>query len=361
MRGTMKAVTKIVFCDDENEKFFGEGPCRLLQEVERTGSMNAAAAAQHMAYTKALKLLKNAEKALGFPLTNRTTGGRSGGGSTLTPEGKRWMERYMAYRDACLEANRKLYLEFFPEQTSSHSEESKDRKKAIQNTDALKKAVQNSIESGMISSTGLVIMASGQGKRFGSNKLLADFGGQPLIQRILDTTENLFRYRVVVTRHEDVQKICEEREIPVLFHDCPGRNDTIRLGLQAIDPHGNQLKTCIFVPADQPLLTGETLRKLAEASCKDPAGIFRTAFEGQMGAPTAFPAWCFEELRNLPEGKGGNVLIKNYPDIVKSVSAGSQAELLDVDTPEDLEALLEILKKERLTNIARQVSAGALA
>lgn len=333
----MRAVTRIFFCNDENEKFFGEGPCRLLQEVERTGSLNAAAAAQHMAYTKALKLLRNAEKALGFPLTHRITGGRSGGGSTLTPEGKQWMEKYMAYRDACMEVNRKLYQDFFPEQAASPSGRSEERKIVVQNSE----------ESGWTSSAGLVIMASGMGKRFGSNKLLADFDGRPMICRILDITEPLFRHRIVVTRHEDVKKICEERHVPVLLHDCPGRNDTIRLGLQAIDQDGggrSGLKTCIFVPADQPLLTGETLKKLAEASCRDPACIFRTEYEGQMGAPTAFPAGFFEELMHLPEGRGGNVLIKKYPDAVKSVSAGSLPELQDVDTPEDLEALLNILK-----------------
>ena len=69
-----------------------------------------------MAYTKALKLLKHAEQALGFSLTARTAGGRDGGGSVLTPEGKEWLERYEQYRDACIQANEKLYLEFFPEQ-----------------------------------------------------------------------------------------------------------------------------------------------------------------------------------------------------------------------------------------------------
>lgn len=111
----MKAVTRILFLDQNNEKFFGEGPCRLLREVERTGSMNAAAHSLGMAYTKALKILRNAEAALGFPLTSRTTGGKAGGGSILTPEGKEWLERYEAYRDACLQVNRELYRQFFPE------------------------------------------------------------------------------------------------------------------------------------------------------------------------------------------------------------------------------------------------------
>ena len=35
----MKAVTKIIFLDDDQEKFFGEGPCRLLHAVEETGSL----------------------------------------------------------------------------------------------------------------------------------------------------------------------------------------------------------------------------------------------------------------------------------------------------------------------------------
>ena len=84
----MQAVTKIVFYTDEQEKFFGEGPCRLLHGVERTGSLRAAAGEMGMAYTKALKLLQNAEKALGFALTERAAGGRCGGGCPLAPEGK---------------------------------------------------------------------------------------------------------------------------------------------------------------------------------------------------------------------------------------------------------------------------------
>jgi len=110
----MKAVTRILFLDDEDQKFFGEGPFRLLRGVEQTGSLRASAMQMGMAYTKALKLLKNAEKALGTQLTMRTAGGKDGGGSRLTPEGEEWLNKYEAYRDACVQANRKLYQQFFP-------------------------------------------------------------------------------------------------------------------------------------------------------------------------------------------------------------------------------------------------------
>jgi len=112
----MQAITKITFWDDHREKFFGEGPCRLLRAVDETGSLRCAAQSMGMAYTKALKILTNAERALGFPLTVRFAGGKDGGGSSLTPEGKEWLCRYEAYRDACVQANLRLYLEFFPQQ-----------------------------------------------------------------------------------------------------------------------------------------------------------------------------------------------------------------------------------------------------
>lgn len=111
----MNVRTRILFLDDRDEKFFGEGPCRLLHAVEENGSLRAAAASLGMAYTKALKIMNNAEKALGFPLTVRAAGGRSGGGSTLTEEGKEWLARYEAYRDACVQANRELFRQYFPE------------------------------------------------------------------------------------------------------------------------------------------------------------------------------------------------------------------------------------------------------
>ena len=111
----MRAVTKIMFLDDKDEKFFGKGPARLMRGIEATGSLRAAAMAMGMAYTKALKLIRNAEMALAFPLISRSTGGKDGGGSCLTEEGKEWLLRYEQYRDACKEANSKLYLEFFPE------------------------------------------------------------------------------------------------------------------------------------------------------------------------------------------------------------------------------------------------------
>ena len=110
----MKNITRIYITDERGEKVFGEGPCRLLKAVEHEGSLRAAAISMNMAYSKALKILRRAEEAFGCELTSRSIGGSNGGGSRLTPFGKDLLNRYEQYRDACSEANRKLFDEFFP-------------------------------------------------------------------------------------------------------------------------------------------------------------------------------------------------------------------------------------------------------
>ena len=52
---------------------------------------------------------------------------------------------------------------------------------------------------------GCIIMASGQGTRFGGNKLLEAFHGKPLIQWALDATAGLFSRRLVVTVHKEIE------------------------------------------------------------------------------------------------------------------------------------------------------------
>ena len=184
---------------------------------------------------------------------------------------------------------------------------------------------------------GCVIMASGLGKRFGGNKLMADFHGQPLICRILDATEEIFAQRVVVTRSEEVASLCRERGIRTVLHSLPHRSDTVRLGLEAMPG----IDRCMFVPADQPLLRKETIAELVLASVNDSDAIWRTVCEGIPGSPVIFPRWTFPELLNLPEGKGGGVVAKKYPERLRTVSVRDMYELKDVDSPEDLIELLE--------------------
>ena len=186
-------------------------------------------------------------------------------------------------------------------------------------------------------SIGCVIMASGLGRRFGGNKLMADFHGQPMICRILDATEGIFSRRVVVTRSAEVTALCREREIRAVLHSLPHRSDTVRLGLEAM----SGMDRCLFATADQPLLRQETVAALALASKNTPKGIHRTSCNGTPGSPVVFPGWTFPELLRLPVGKGGGFVAKKYPEHLHTVDVRDMYELKDVDTPADLSELLE--------------------
>ena len=185
---------------------------------------------------------------------------------------------------------------------------------------------------------GCVIMASGLGKRFGGNKLLIPFRGKMMIEWILDTT-SCIEPRVVVTRHSEIEQLCRKRKINVVLHELPGRNDTVRLGLEYLLAKEKNLTGCIFCPSDQPLFTQSSLERIILKFQNHPAYIYRAGYGDQAGTPVLFPGTYFSELLNLPEGKGGSWLLKQYKSKVKISLADDACELLDIDTREDWERL----------------------
>ena len=192
---------------------------------------------------------------------------------------------------------------------------------------------------------GCVIMASGLGKRFGGNKLMADFHGKPMILRALQASEALKAHRVVVTRHQDVAKLCKDLGVDVVLHDMPHRSDTVRLGLEYL---GN-VDACLFLPGDQPLLCRETVEAMVWQWFADRSTIVRPFHNETPGSPALFPQWAFPELLKLPEGKGGGWVIKQHPECVKAFPVEDPYQLMDVDTPETLALLQSMLKSRKET------------
>lgn len=242
---------------------------------------------------------------------------------------------------------------------------------------------------------GCIVMASGVGVRFGGNKLMAELCDAPLVGHVVRATDGLFSRRVVVTCHADVAALCETLGAQVILHDEPCRNDTVRLGMEAMDG----CDTVTFVQGDQPLIRPASIAALLRAAERDAAGaarrdaarrdaarrdaagrgvadvvgcdavgaalgdtaeggvaesgvarIWRTSFDGVPGAPVLFPSWAFDELRSLPRGKGGGFVAKAHAEYVRTIEVSSEWELFDVDTRDDLEQLQ--------THVARCGSAG---
>lgn len=81
----------------KNEDFFGPGVSTLLTLTQECESLNAAAKSMGLSYSKACRMIKGTEAALGFKLLDRKIGGTGGGGSKLTPEGMEFLEKYSAF------------------------------------------------------------------------------------------------------------------------------------------------------------------------------------------------------------------------------------------------------------------------
>ena len=114
-------------------------------------------------------------------------------------------------------------------------------------------------------------MASGVGARFGGNKLMAALCDVPLVGHVVRATDGLFSRRVVVTRHADVAALCETLGAQVILHDEPCRNNTVRLGMEAMDG----CDTVTFFQGDQPLIRPASIVALLRAAECDAVGAAR--------------------------------------------------------------------------------------
>ncbi|HHX86628.1 MAG TPA: LysR family transcriptional regulator [Firmicutes bacterium] len=102
-----------IWLEWKGKKVFGDGPCDILQRVERTGSLRAAAKEIRMSYSQAWRLIDLLENELGFPLLNKRAGGSSGGGSELTPQGRELLRRFAPFREEAQQALQELYQKYF--------------------------------------------------------------------------------------------------------------------------------------------------------------------------------------------------------------------------------------------------------
>ena len=175
---------------------------------------------------------------------------------------------------------------------------------------------------------GCVVMASGEGRRFGSNKMLADIHGEPLIARTIDSVPRRFD-TVVSTRWREVAQICEDKRCPCVLHDGALRSESVRAGL--VWGRGRGWMGCLFLPGDQPLVSAGSFEALVRAF--DALGRerpVRLALNGEPSSPVLFPAHLFAPLMRLEGADGGGSVLKGRRD-VELVEARAY-ELWDVDT-----------------------------
>lgn len=102
--GKLTIKSKIWIEDAMGGVVFGAGRLKILDEVEKLGSLNAAAKALRMSYRAVWGKIRATEERLGHPLLSRKAGGPEGGGSELTEFGRTILEKFRDLQ-ATTEAN----------------------------------------------------------------------------------------------------------------------------------------------------------------------------------------------------------------------------------------------------------------
>ena len=90
----MKVRTKVWIDNDHDKVIFGSGRVRMLEAIDRLGSMNKAAKELKMSYRALWGRIKSTEDRMGARMLITRPGGGKGSGSVLTPTGKRFLENY---------------------------------------------------------------------------------------------------------------------------------------------------------------------------------------------------------------------------------------------------------------------------
>ena len=85
--GSKPTVRSKVWFESAGAHIFGSGLARLLENVNRSGTLRDAAKASNMSYRYAWNLIRMAEHHFGKVLINRHAGGQHGGSSALSPDG----------------------------------------------------------------------------------------------------------------------------------------------------------------------------------------------------------------------------------------------------------------------------------
>ena len=184
---------------------------------------------------------------------------------------------------------------------------------------------------------GCVVMAAGIARRFGTNKLSAQWEGKSLIRRAMEAIPTeMYRRRVVVTQYPEIIDLAKEFSFTPIENTHPdlGISHTVALGLAALA----DCDAVLFQVSDQPLLRRETVAELTEFYLSRPDRIAALSHGGVRGNPCIFPARFFPELLELSGDRGGSAVIKRHPEalVLWESDAG---QLADVDTPTALKAL----------------------
>lgn len=98
-----------IWLEHDGKVVMGDFRAELLRVIERTGSLQQAATETGLSYRRAWGKIREIEQNLGVTLIESSPGGRNGGTSQLSPEGKQFVQRYEHFREKAARDLRRVF------------------------------------------------------------------------------------------------------------------------------------------------------------------------------------------------------------------------------------------------------------
>jgi CTP:molybdopterin cytidylyltransferase MocA len=183
-----------------------------------------------------------------------------------------------------------------------------------------------------------IVLAAGEAKRFGSAKQLARVRGRTLVQHAVDAASAADQIVVVLGARAD--EIEPELALPPGARAvrnpafAEGQSTSLRAGLGAA---GDEAGAVVVLLADQPGVTADDVRAVAEAHRATGAPLVRASYRGVPGHPVLIARSLFGEVAGETGDRGARDVLARHAELVLDVPVDRDPPG-DVDRPGDLPA-----------------------
>ena len=192
-----------------------------------------------------------------------------------------------------------------------------------------------------------IIPAAGHSRRMGQPKLLLDWGGRTILERLVEALRRPeITDVVVVARNDDTAlHMAADRAGARVVRppvDPPDMRASVEHGLDWVRRQWSPTVEdgWLLIPADHPLVDPAVLNELISHWQTQRAAIVLPTFEGRRGHPTLLQWELAGEVASIPENQGLNWLVRQHADRTLEVPMQTRSVLLDLDTPEEYAAAL---------------------